>query len=159
MSEQVLVPTLSYRDRKAAMDFLERAFGFEVSLLVTDAQGEIGHAEMSFGGARIAISNEWGAPDLIGPAVLRSPASLGGGNTGFLRVILESGLDEHCERARAAGAIITQEPGDQFYGERNYRCLDPDGHIWTFGQPVAEPPTIVQMEAASGLKLSDGKEG
>lgn len=158
MSEQIFVPAVAYRDRKAAMDFLEQAFGFEVSLLVTDTAGEIGHAEMTFAGARIAISGEWGDPALIGPATVRSPAGLGGANTGFLRIQMADGVDAHCRRARAAGATITQEPGDQFYGERNYRCLDPEGHIWTFGQPVANPPTLEQMEAASGFKLT-GKEG
>lgn len=157
MSVQTLSPCLSYRDRQAAMDWLEAAFGFEVSLLVTDAEGNIGHAEMSYAGARITIADQWAAPDLIGPAALSSPASLGGRVTGFLRVFLEDGIDAHCERARAAGATITAEPTDQFYGDRVYRCLDLDGHIWTFSQPVASL-SIAEMEAASGLKLSAGKE-
>jgi uncharacterized glyoxalase superfamily protein PhnB len=156
MSEQVLSPCLSYRDRQAAMDWLEAAFGFEVSLLVTDAEGNIGHAEMAFKGARITIADEWAAPGLIGPAALASPANLEGRVTGFLRIFLEKGIDAHCERARAAGAKITAEPEDQFYGDRVYRCLDLDGHIWTFSQPVATP-TLAEMEAASGFKLT-GKE-
>lgn len=154
MSDQVFVPAVAYRDRRAAMDFLERAFGFEVSLLVTDAAGEIGHAEMTFAGARIAISGEWGDPALVGPATVRSPAGLGGANTSFVRIQMSEGVDAHFEQARAAGAMITQEPGDQFYGERTYRCLDPEGHIWTFGQPVADMPTVAEMEAASGFKLT-----
>jgi uncharacterized glyoxalase superfamily protein PhnB len=158
MSAQVLSPCLSYRDRRAALDWLEAAFGFETSLLVTDDSGEIGHAEMTFNDARITIANEWSSPELLGPAALRSPANQGGAVTGFLRVFLEDGIDAHCERARAAGAVITAEPADQFYGDRVYRCLDLDGHVWTFSQRVADP-TIAQMEAASGLKLSDGKGG
>jgi uncharacterized glyoxalase superfamily protein PhnB len=157
MRDQVFVPCLSYRDNRAAMDWLENAFGFEVSLLVTDAEGNIGHAEMSYAGARVTIAHEWSAPDLIGAASLHSPASLDHRVTGFLRVILESGIDEHCERARRAGATITQEPADQFYGDRVYRCLDPDGHVWSFSQPVASL-TLGQMEAASGFKLTAGKE-
>ncbi|MDQ0462770.1 putative glyoxalase superfamily protein PhnB [Caulobacter ginsengisoli] len=157
MSAQVLSPCLSYRDRRAAMDWLEAAFGFEVSLLVTDDKGEIGHAEMSYRDASITIAGEWAMPELIGPAALHSPANQGGRVTGFLRVFLEDGIDAHCERARAAGARITAEPTDQFYGDRVYRCLDLDGHIWTFSQPVANP-TLAEMEAASGFKLSAGKE-
>ncbi len=156
MTGQVLSPCLSYRDRRAALDWLEAAFGFETSLLVTDDSGEIGHAEMTWQDVRISIANEWSSPDLLGPASFRSPANLGGVSTGFLRLFLESGLDAHCERARAAGAVITQEPADQFYGDRTYRCLDLDGHVWTFSQKIADL-TIEQMEAASGLKLSAGK--
>ncbi|SIT55209.1 Glyoxalase (fragment) [Mesorhizobium prunaredense] len=53
---------------------------------------------------------------------------------------LKDGLDSHCDRARAAGAEIVQEPVDQFYGERQYRARDPEGHVWTFSQTVRLVP-------------------
>ena len=46
-----------------------------------------------------------------------------------------------------AGANVVMEPADQFYGERTYRAIDPEGHVWNFAQPVAEL-TIAQMEEA-----------
>ncbi|MBS0332244.1 MAG: hypothetical protein JSS35_05710, partial [Proteobacteria bacterium] len=81
-----------------------------------------------------------------------SPLELEGRCTQFIRVRLREGIDEHHARARAAGARITQAPADQFYGERTYRVLDPEGHVWNFAQPVAQP-TLAEMEAASGLKM------
>jgi uncharacterized glyoxalase superfamily protein PhnB len=60
----------------------------------------------------------------------------------------------HCERARAAGAKIVQEPADQFYGDRTYRCLDPEGHLWTFSQRLQEK-MMTEMERASGLTLRE----
>jgi uncharacterized glyoxalase superfamily protein PhnB len=51
-------------------------------------------------------------------------------------VRIDSGIDAHCERARAAGALIVQEPEDQFYGSRTYRAVDLEGHEWTFAQPI-----------------------
>ena len=39
-------------------------------------------------------------------------------------------VDEFVERARAAGATITREPGETFYGGYSGVFLDPDGHPW-----------------------------
>jgi uncharacterized glyoxalase superfamily protein PhnB len=153
MSRPAIVPTVVYKDPLAAMRWLERAFGFETTLVVTDAQGVLGHAEMTFRGAAIAIAGEHEGPP-FGEAKIRSPQSLGGANTQFLRLNLEEGLDEHFQRARAAGATIADPPQDQFYGARTYRCLDPEGHLWNFSMEVAAP-SIEEMERASGLKLSD----
>jgi uncharacterized glyoxalase superfamily protein PhnB len=52
--------------------------------------------------------------------------------------------------ARAAGAVILQEPEDQFYGERSYRAVDPEGHVWTFAQTV-KVVTKGGAEANSGM--------
>ena len=145
-----LTPVLFYRDPIAALKWLEAAFGFETSMLVTDDAGRVGHAEMKVGDAAIGVGGEWSSPDLLGPAAMKSPASLGGAGTQFVRVHLTGGIDAHCETARAAGARITQSPEDQFYGSRTYRALDLEGHVWNFDQPVAEL-SIAEMEAASGL--------
>jgi uncharacterized glyoxalase superfamily protein PhnB len=143
-------PTIFYRDPMAALRWLEAAFGFDTCLLVTGDDGSVGHAEMSFGDGRIAVGGEWSSPELVGPAALKSPASLDGAGTQFVRVHLTGGLEAHCERARAAGARITQEPSDQFYGARGYRAVDPEGHVWTFDQPV-RTLSFAEMEQASGL--------
>jgi len=145
-------PTVFYRDPMAALRWLEAAFGFETSLLVTDASGAVGHASMSFGGASLDVGGEWSSPELLGPAQLKSPASLDGVGTQFVRIHLESGLEAHCERARAAGARITQEPADQFYGARTYRALDLEGHVWNFDQQVSEV-SLADMAKASGLSI------
>jgi uncharacterized glyoxalase superfamily protein PhnB len=147
-----ITPSVFYRDPMAALKWLQEAFGFEVSMLVTDDQGAVGHAEMSWRGAVIGVGGEFASPELLGPAEMKSPLSLGGRGSQFVRVHLDEDLDAHCERARAAGARITQEPADQFYGARTYRALDPEGHVWTFQRPTAEV-SIPAMEAASGLKI------
>jgi uncharacterized glyoxalase superfamily protein PhnB len=154
MAESVVIPAVFYRAPLAALHWLEKAFGFETSLLVTDDDGNVGHAEMSFRGAAIGIGGEWSSPELLGPAAMKSPLSLGGAGTQFIRIHLIDGLDAHCERARAAGARVTQEPEDQFYGARSYRALDPEGHVWNFDQTIATL-SIAEMEQASGLKIRE----
>lgn len=147
-----VIPAVFYKDPKAALDWLERAFGLELGLLVTDDDGQIGHAEVTWRGEAISVGGEWASAELLGPASLKSPASLGGVGTQFIRLELDDGLDQHCEIARAAGARITQEPETQFYGARTYRALDLEGHVWTFSQEV-QALSIAEMERTSGLTI------
>jgi len=134
-----------YKDPRAALEWLERAFGFERSMVITDADGSLGHAQMTFGDGYIMIGNEWAA-------YTASPASTGGKNTQILHVHLDAGIDAHCERARAAGATIIREPADEFYGDRVYSARDPEGHVWTFAQLV-RAVSRSEAEKASGLTI------
>jgi uncharacterized glyoxalase superfamily protein PhnB len=142
-------PSLSsavcYRDPKAALAWLEKAFGFETFMVITDAQGNLGHSEMRFGNSIVMIGSEWTADH-------KSPASIGGKNTQTVHVHMSEDIDKHCARAKAAGAEIIQAPETQFYGDRTYRARDPEGHIWTFGQTVKHV-TREEAEKASGLKI------
>lgn len=126
-----LSSALSYRDPKAAILWLEQAFGFEQVMVILDKQGGVAHAELRHGDGLMMLGGEWSARN-------RSPASVEGLNTQTVHVHLREDVDAHCARARRAGADILQEPETQFYGDRSYRCADPEGHIWTFAQTVRE---------------------
>jgi uncharacterized glyoxalase superfamily protein PhnB len=45
-------------------------------------------------------------------------------------------IDAHLARARRHGARIVRDLEDFPYGERQYSCLDPAGHSWTFSETV-----------------------
>jgi uncharacterized glyoxalase superfamily protein PhnB len=139
------IPSLIYKDNRAALKWLQNAFGFEASEVLTDASGNIAHAEMSHGDGVVMIGSEWAD-------WTRSPASLGGKNTQRVHVRIERDIDAHCARARAAGATIAMEPADQFYGERSYIAVDLEGHHWTFSQPIRHVSNE-EMEKPSGLKF------
>jgi len=142
-------PSVTYKDPMAALAWLQQAFGFETTMLIEPPANNPTsmHAEMSLAGkGRVMIGAEWSE-------WTRSPASLGGANTINLHVDLETDVDAHCEHARKAGAIIDQEPVDQFYGARTYRARDPEGHVWTFGQTVREV-SREEAERVSGLKIT-----
>lgn len=134
-----------YKDPRDALAWLEAAFGFEPSMVVSDANRKLVHAEMRFGDCYIIVDSEWA--DYVA-----SPASVSGKNTQSVYVRLKDGLDAHCEQARAAGAKIVQEPTDQFYGERQYRARDPEGHVWTFTQTIRSVPRE-EAERLSGLRI------
>lgn len=139
------IPSIIYRDNRAALKWLQGAFGFEPSEVLTDSKDNIVHAEMTHGDGVIMVSSEF-------TSWAKSPASVGDCNTQRVHVRLEQGIDEHCARARKAGAKILMEPADQFYGDRSYIAVDLEGHRWTFSQSV-KAITPSEMEQATGLKF------
>lgn len=94
------IPSLAYKDNRAALEWLQRAFGFAPSEILTDADGNIVHAEMTHGDGIVMIGTEWAD-------WTRSPASLGGKNTQRVHVRIENGIDEHCARARQASSTAS----------------------------------------------------
>jgi len=149
MDDQFQRPTFGsavlYKDPVAALDWLQKAFGFERTMVITDATGKLVHSEMRFGDGYIMVGGEFA--DFVA-----SPGSVGGKNTQSIHVHLKDGLDAHCARARTAGAVIVREPEDQFYGDRVYSAKDPEGHVWSFGQTVRQV-SREEAEKASGLKI------
>lgn len=125
-----------YEDPAAAIDWLCRAFGFEVQLKVVGENGKIEHSELVMDGGLIMVGGE--KPDQFPHA--RPPTKVGGANTQNMMVYVDD-VDAHCERARATGAVITHEPETHDYGEdygadRTYECRDIGGHHWWFAQRV-----------------------
>ena len=136
--------SVHYEDPKAALAWLVDAFGFEITMAIdgTMEAPEACHYELALEGrGRVMVGGQWRSS-------IRSPRRVGGANTQTLHVQLPAGLDEHCTRARAAGATIDQEPEEQFYGDRTYRAVDPEGHLWTFSQHVRD---VSRAEAQAAL--------
>ncbi len=126
---------LYYDDARAAIDWLVRAFGFEVRLIVEGDQGRIEHSELSFGEGLIMVG-EARADKREKFPYMRSPSEVGGANTQNMMVYVDD-VEAHCERARAAGAVIVREPethdyGDDYWVDRGYECRDLGGHHWWF---------------------------
>lgn len=136
-----------YRDPRAALKWLERAFGFEITMVVENEDGSIGHSEMRFGDAIIYVGREWDERH-------RSPATLEGVNTQSLHFHLADGVDAQFERAVAAGAKVVREPADQFYGDRSCMVTDPEGHYWSFSQ-TTKVMSYEEMAEAGGRPVRD----
>jgi uncharacterized glyoxalase superfamily protein PhnB len=95
------IPSVIYRDNRAALKWLQEAFGFEISELITDAENNIVHAEMSHGDGIVMIGSEFAD-------WTSSPLSVDGKNTQRIHVRLAQGVDAHCEKARRAGVRWSQ---------------------------------------------------
>lgn len=138
-----LSAALFYRDPARAIDFLVRAFGFEVRLKIEGENGRIEHSELMFAEGLIMVGHEGGRSTREEPLPGKSPASLSGANTQSLCLFVDD-ADAHCARAREAGAQIVDEPrttdhGEDYWADRSYRAADPEGHHWFFIQRVRDP--------------------
>ena len=125
-----ITPYLLYEDCAAALDWLERAFGFEEVLRYTGEQGYVNHAEMRLGDASILMGDP--GDDY------RNPRRLGQETVGIYVEVDD--VDAHFERARAVGAEILREPQDEEYGHRRYDVVDPEGHRWYFASVLRDVP-------------------
>ncbi len=136
-------PSLNYVHARSAIDWLCRAFGFEVQMLHEGPDGRVHHSQLIYGGGLIMVSEE--AQNSAHPERVQrmSPRSVGGANTIGLMLYVDD-VDAHCARARAAGARIVTEPKNTDYGpdyweDRAYEAADPDGHHWWFVQRIRNP--------------------
>jgi uncharacterized glyoxalase superfamily protein PhnB len=133
-----------YVDAAAAIDWLCDAFGFEVRLKVEGAGGRIEHSELTYGDGLIMVAQETADSDRPWKRQLRSPRSLGGHSTQSIMLFVDD-ADAHCAHARSKGAQIIEEPathdyGDDYWADRSYGALDPEGHIWWITQRLRNPP-------------------
>jgi uncharacterized glyoxalase superfamily protein PhnB len=132
-----LLPYMVVKDADKALDFYERAFGFTRLNAVKGEDGRTNHAEMGFQEAVVMF-----APEGAYGCTNKAPATLGIQTPVTLFVYCED-VDAMCARARAAGAAVTVEPQDMFWGDRMCSLTDPDGHTWNFathlGRPAAMP--------------------
>ena len=124
-----IIPCLRYRDARAAIAWLERAFGFHAQAVY--AEGDIVyHAQLVYGRGMIMLGSvgnggDWGK-------LIVQPDEVKGRETQNACVIVTD-PDAHYERAVAAGAELAIDIADQDYGGRGYACRDLEGHLWWFG--------------------------
>ena len=125
---RTLFPILQYRDPRAAVDLLERAFGFEPLRVVDETpDGEIAHAEL-----RVRRRHRC----MLSGARPDGPFGDHAGQ-GWCYVVVAD-ADAHHDRAVAAGRRGRRTPlTDQDYGSRDYSARDPEGNLWSFGTYAA----------------------
>lgn len=122
-----VVPILVYEDVGQALDFLTRAFGFKERLRAEHG-GSISHAQMDVGEGSIMMGKQGGP--------FRAPQESATVSQ-FATVHIDN-VDQHCARAKAAGAVILKEPQDMPFGVRQYTARDIGGHWWTFSENIRD---------------------
>jgi uncharacterized glyoxalase superfamily protein PhnB len=120
-----IYPFLRYDDAPAALEWLERAFGFRKTMEVLGPNGTIAHAQMSFGTGVIMLGSGRAATNASEPDDALSARH------GIYVAVDDA--DAHYARATAAGAEITRELEDTDYGSREYSARDLEGYHWSFG--------------------------
>ena len=127
-----IVPELSVRRGRAAIEFYKEAFGaIEVYRVGgTDDNPDV-VAQLSVGNASFWVADE--SP----PHANFSPESVGGGTVRILLIV--DNPDAAIERAKAAGATVVY-PAGEAHGWRLGRIADPFGHHWEIGKPLIPWP-------------------
>ena len=120
-----IYPFLRYDDARAALEWLERAFGFRKTMEVPGPGGTIAHAQMSFGTGMVMLGSA------RAPVNAQEPEDALDARHGIYVAVDDA--DAHYARARAAGAEIARELEDTDYGSREYSARDLEGYHWSFG--------------------------
>jgi len=126
--------TIFYEEPRAAIDWLCEAFGFSIRMVVDGPDGGVAHSELEYGSGLVMVS---GIRDPSQGLPSGSPKTHGV-NTQVMAIFVDD-ADAHCEHARAKGAEIAMEPitsdyGEDYWADRTYRAVDPEGHHWWFMQ-------------------------
>ena len=129
-----IASSIYYDDPRAGIDWLCKAFGFEVRFLVEGPDGSLMHSELVYGDGVVMVAGSGSRP------FFRSPGQAGGGNTQSLMVMVDD-VDAHYARAKEHGAEIFQEPmvsdyGEAYWTDRSYGAIDPGGHHFWFVQRI-----------------------
>jgi PhnB protein len=138
-----LAPYVIVRGAPAAIDFYCRAFGAEELFRLKEPGGKVGHAELSIGGARLMLADEYPDFGALSPVAV-------GGTPVALHLYVEN-IDEVVKTAVEAGATILRPLCDEFFGDRTATVSDPFGHKWhlaTRKEEVSPEEMQRRMDAA-----------
>ena len=125
MNFLAVTPYLYYADAAAALDWLERVFGFGPRQAVIDVDnGRVHEAEIRVGPVRVMMTGQ-------------APGADEGG--GALVIVSVDDVDELRAHILAAGVGVA-EPTDEEYGPRTIHVTDPWGYRWYFWQGDAIYP-------------------
>lgn len=126
-----IAPMLSVRNGARAIQFYKAAFG-ALELYRVEAPDGAVVAQLSVDGAEFWLADE--SPEHAN----FSPETLGGGTVRIVMIVKDP--DAAFRRAIEAGAKVVWPVNDQHYGWRVGRVVDPFGHHWEIGKPLAQSP-------------------
>lgn len=118
-------PSLTYADAYAAIDWLERAFGFRRRLVVPGPDGTVLHSELTFGTGVVMVSSP--------KSQQHRDALRGARDTAQALSVRVEDPDTLFAQATSAGAEVMRELRDEDYGSRGFMVRDLEGHAWYFG--------------------------
>ena len=143
-----ITPYLAVDDAANAIDWYKKAFGAKERMRMEAPGGKIGHAELQIGDSLVMLS------DPFPQASSRSPKELGGTSGGVF--MYAEDVDAVVKKAVDAGATVTMEVADQFWGDRFGTVTDPFGHSWSIATHVEDVPPEEMAERAKAAMAARG---
>lgn len=140
-----LTPYLTVRGAADAIDFYKKAFGATELFRLAMPDGKMAHGEFRIGNSVFMISDENPGWDNASPEKL-------GGSAVALHLYVED-ADRTYTDAIKAGAREAMPVGNQFWGDRMGKVIDPFGHHWliaTHMEDVDPGELKSRMEAFCG---------
>jgi PhnB protein len=125
-----VTPYIAVDDAAKAIEFYKRAFGAKERVKMEGPPGKISHAELEIGDSVIMLS------DPFPQSPLKTPKEIGGTTASMLLYVED--VDEAVRQAVDAGAKITMEIENQFWGDRFGRVEDPFGQNWQIATHVED---------------------
>jgi PhnB protein len=141
-------PYLAVEDAAEAIEYYKRAFGAKETVRMNAPGGKIGHAELEIGDSHVMLSDPF-------PQASTKPPKELGGTTASIFMYVED-VDAVVQRAVDAGATVTMEVADQFWGDRFGSITDPFGHSWSIATHVEDvsPEEIEERGKAAMAAMS-----
>ena len=132
---------LAVDDAAKAIDWYKQVFGATERFRMNGPGGKIGHAELQIGDSVVMLS------DPFPQSSTKPPRELGG--TSATVMLYVEDVDGTVKQAVDAGATVTMEVSDQFWGDRFGSVTDPFGHSWGIATHVEDvPPDEMEKRAA-----------
>jgi PhnB protein len=141
-------PYLAVDDAAEAIEYYKKAFGAKERVRMDAPEGKIGHAELEIGDSLVMLS------DPFPQATTRTPKELGGTSASVFLYVED--VDAVVKQAIEAGATITMEVADQFWGDRFGSLTDPFGHSWSIATHVEDVPPEEMAERAKEAMAAMG---
>jgi PhnB protein len=133
-------PYLAIDGAAEALEYYKKAFGAKERMRMEAPGGKIGHAEIEIGDSIVMIA------DTFPQSSTKAPSELGGTTAGVFLYVED--VDAVVKQAVDAGATVTMEVADQFWGDRFGSIKDPFGHSWSIATHVEDVPEEEMAERA-----------
>ena len=125
-------PYIIVSDVDRAVDFYERAFGFEKIHMVAGDDSTSWHAETRYKDHLVMLGKAGaygGKTQSPNDSQVESPINL---------YLYCEDVDDFYEKAIHADATSLSAPENTFWGDRMCRLKDPDGYVWCFATYMGE---------------------
>jgi PhnB protein len=135
-----VTPYLAVEDATEAIEYYTKAFDAKERVRMETPDGKVGHAELEIGDSLVMLS------DPFPQASTKPPNELGGTSVSVFMYV--ENVDAVVKQAVDAGAMVTMEVADQFWGDRFGSVKDPFGHLWSIATHVEDVPPKEMAERA-----------
>jgi uncharacterized glyoxalase superfamily protein PhnB len=127
---------LGVKDIQQASRFYQKTMGFHQQFALPRADGQLTLAVLNFGSSTLLLGrlDELHYEHEVRARKIRK----GPHGLGVTFTLMVPDLEKVYKAVRKAGVEILLEPVEEFYGDRVFMFVDPDGYEWKISQTIKE---------------------